>query len=265
MKNQIQSSRVKLENLNKLNDFVYLEVKKHKKHGKSFVLPKFYFTPEDIRRYPWSYKINQYGFRGADWNFKKETIGFFGCSFTFGIGVEHSISDHVNRELNVNTVNLGCPGASFENIAKLFSAFVQHHPLKIAVITLPDVTRIFYPSYDNINNEWLHSNLLANMKNERVLEKIKKSAYRYLNEDVLFSKLADTIDWIETTAKLNDITTFYSSWDDNTAEMVEKLVDYDKIIEYPDILDKARDAGHPGPQTHLVWKNNIIEKIKDYV
>jgi hypothetical protein len=265
MKNQIQSSRITLENLNRLNDFVYFEVKRQNKHGKSFEFLKFSHTPEDVKRFPWTYKINQYGYRGKNWKFQKETVGFFGCSFTFGIGVEHSISDLVSKDLQVEAVNLGCPGSSVDNVAKLFSSFIRYHPLKVAVFTLPDVTRIFYPSYDSNNNEWLYSNLLANMKNERELEKVKKNAYKYLNENLLFSKLADTIDWIETTAKLNNITTFYSSWNDITNGMAEQLINYDQIIKYPNILDKARDLGHPGPQTHISWKTNIIEKIKDHV
>lgn len=265
MKNQIQSSRIALENLNKLNQFVYYHVSEYKKEHQSFEIAKFTTEFSNKKNSSWSYKINRYGYRGNNWNFNRDTIGFFGCSFTFGIGVEHSISDIVARELNVDTVNLGCPGSSIENVAKTFCSFVRHHPLKVAVITLPDYTRLFYPSYDRINKEWICSNLLVNMKNERNLEKVKKSAYRYLNEDLLFSKLADTIDWIETTANANNITTFYSSWNEPTHEMVGQLVDQNRLIRYPNVVDKARDDGHPGPKTNEQWKNNIIEKIQIHV
>lgn len=265
MKTQIQSSQITLENLNKLNQFVYYHVNEYKKENESFELVKFTTEFADLKKSPWSYRINRYGFRGNDWKFEKDTVGFFGCSFTFGIGVEHSISDIVAQELNVNTVNLGCPGSSVENVAKTFCSLSRYHPLKVAVITFPDVTRLFYPSYDQISKEWSCLNLLANMKNERNLEKIKKSAYRYLNEDLLFSKLADTIDWIEITAKANNITTFYSSWNEPTYEMVEQLVDQNRLISYPNVVDRARDNGHPGPKTHKQWKNNIIEKIQSHV
>jgi hypothetical protein len=38
----------------------------------------------------WQYRINKYNFR-EPWNFEAHTpkIGFFGCSFTFGEGIEY--------------------------------------------------------------------------------------------------------------------------------------------------------------------------------
>jgi hypothetical protein len=260
--NQLQTSKIDLENICVLNQFVDYTSETIGSRGKSYKIDKFLLSKEDTVNFPWKYEVNKYGYRGKDWNFNKNTFGFFGCSFTFGIGVKRSISNIVEKNLSMECINLGIPGGSFKNIIKSFAAFTNHHPLEYALITLPEYHRIYYPRIEK--NVCIHSNLLFNyISKDRTTEKIKKNMLKYYNEDLMMSDIADLVDWAETISKIRDIKLFWSFWDPSTYSKCINLVDTNRTVEFPDILDKARDNGHPGPETVNQWSKNVLKRLNN--
>ena len=89
---------------------------------------------------PWQYTINQYGFRDVWRNkAKRPNIGFYGCSNTFGEGVESSKhwTTLLSKHYNMCKYNFGIGGASALRIARTFVATQQVLNLNYAVILLP--------------------------------------------------------------------------------------------------------------------------------
>ena len=86
--NQIFAPQMGFDELGRVNQFVHGALLQNQCVGKPFEIIEFSYLKEpEARNNPWTYKINSNGFRGKEWKFKKGFIPFFGCSYTFGIGV----------------------------------------------------------------------------------------------------------------------------------------------------------------------------------
>lgn len=99
-----------------------------------------------------SYRFNSIGFRGADYNpHAKRSIYVFGCSYTFGIGLNEDElwCHHLHRNYcalhglqpdEVNLMNFGLPGGSNQEIARtaLLQCSVKPPDLAVVQFTLLD-------------------------------------------------------------------------------------------------------------------------------
>lgn len=245
--NQIQSSKITLDNLYLTNEQTKLESQHRNSIGQSYSVPYFNHPEKDQEKDPWDYQINKYGFRGKDWTFEK-TPAFFGCSCTFGVGVQIPASEILADKLQVECIpNLGIPGGSIVNIIKTFVAFINHHPVSDAFIIIPPISRIFLPGYDNVNNEWLYVNYLSNhMRNPR---KYYKSVYKVFTDDITRSYALDYIDWANEVAKTRNIKIHWGTWDKDTHKFLVDSVD--SSFMWHDGHPKARDGMHPGIGSHI--------------
>ena len=221
---------------------------------------------ERSRQYcKFKYLINEIGCRG---NLElKKSIGFFGCSFTFGEGVpEENIFPYlVAKNLGMPFNNLGCNGFTIPQIAHLFHASLQILNFDIAVITLPSPYRFHYvtskgqywPVYPNKDRD------------DEEHEKIRKKVYPHLSSNYLLHQAKDYIIYMQTCADLYNKKIVWGTWCKDTYLLLENLqcnpIKFE--FEYQESLklqgnNIARDNMHPGIEQHSNYSEDIIHRIK---
>jgi hypothetical protein len=234
----IQTSRISLDKIYLQNTQIFYHSLKHNLIGKEYetgvigeISEKYY------KNDPWKYKINKYGFRGSNWNFNP-AVAFFGCSVTFGWGVETPVSDLVEKESNQQALNLGIPGASIVQIIKTFVTIARLYPLTHAFMCLPPMHRIFLPTTTQDYYKW-HSVFSFNSTDKKFF----KNLYSIWTDDVIFSYIVDYIDWANQVAESKKIKIYWTEWGNQTC-LIEKITD--NYFLMPILDTKARDGDHPG-------------------
>lgn len=262
--NKFQKLHITIDSIHELNHFVYTHSFKNKLIGTEYNTTHFHESEYGVEQDPWKYIINKHGYRGNNWSFNKESIAFFGCSFTFGIGVKKSITESVQEKTGVECINLGSPGASSIVIIKTFISFIKLHPIKYAVITLPAIGRIYHPSYDKTTSSWSYSSIVPGYLTPHN-EKIYKTAYTFFTEDVSAAYLYDYIQMAKTVATLSNTKIIWSSWDLETLNFLKSIIDNQEPLPIGDLsVDIARDNMHPGPMVVENWASNISRTIKKH-
>ena len=266
-----QSSRITLATIGSLNPLVALTKAKLYNYrdafvpsnGQSFETLGLDHTLEiNLNNDPWKYNINQYGYRGADWDFKKSPA-VFGDSTVFGVGVPIPAAEMLQQKYNNRVIpNLGIPSGSAVNIIKTFAAFAHLHPMSHAFITLPSIDRFYYV----ISRTWGISlgNLFPVVPHKFIDEKTKDEFFKVWLDGPNVSYALDYIDWAQQIALAYDIKLFWTTWDSvGTAPLLKSAVG-DRFFKYSDINTvDSRDNQHPGTTSHqemadIYW--NIIEQ-----
>jgi hypothetical protein len=263
MSTKLQKLHINLDNIHELNHFVYTHSLITKSIGTEYRSLFFHKKEEKTDTDPWMYCVNKHGYRGNNWSMNNNAIAFFGCSITFGIGVEHNIASVVQRKINKECINMGQPGASALTILKTFSAFIKYYPIDTAIITLPSLRRVYYPTYYIKNNSerWNYESLLPHWIADQQKE-IHKLAFKFFNEDVCSAYLYDYIQMAETVAAISNTRIIWSSWDRDTLEFLNSVVNNQNTISVGDLsVDIARDNLHPGPKFVENWSDIIISKL----
>jgi len=231
--------------------------------GQSFETVELLHLPEvDSKVDPWTYHINQYGYRGADWDFKKSPA-IFGDSSVLGIGVQTPAAEILQGKYNDRVIpNLGIPSGSVVNIIKSFAAFAHLHPMSHAFITLPSIDRFYYTSHQ----EWGVGlgNLLPTWPNPRIENHTRDHFFKVWLNGPNITYALDYIDWAQQIAAAYSIKLFWTTWDSTQTMALLQHAVGDKFFKYPRINNAdARDKLHPGIQSHrdladMYW--NIIQK-----
>jgi hypothetical protein len=269
----IDFSSMKLEDLTDLNFFVNLTTKKLNKFNKIYETTLLEFANEPlVKKFPWKYKINKYGYRDDNWNFKA-VPAFFGCSFTFGIGAEHAFpylfQKKIQKEKNNDSIvipNLGMPGSSFLSIIKSFCAFSNLHPMTTAFITLPLVER--FTMYTNSEGMWncdeviptFHRKQYSTSANQKIVKNISRVWSNGWGE----SFLIDYLHLAESIAKSKKIKIFWSSWDYDTKIILKKYSNSVIDWQYSKSGKPSRDLKHPNQGTHDIMADVFFEYYKKY-
>lgn len=208
----------------------------------------------------WQYKINKYNFR-EPWDFlsTKSKIGFFGCSFTFGEGVEYkdTFANIVSKHFNFNSFNLGIGGSSLQRVARTFSAASKVIDFDYAVFTLPHWHRQMY-----IDDQGKLINLIPHWPHDQ-FEDISKQLTD-LEEEYYVIQAVSYVSWICDLAEAKGIKIILSSWDYPLNDLCKVMHPNLTIDPFPNIDDKcARDEMHPGIKSQRAHADQIIKAIND--
>jgi len=223
---------------------------------------------------PWTYTINQYGFRDI-WRqkAKRPNLGFYGCSYTYGEGVESKKhwTTLVSNRFKFNKFNFGIGGSSALRVARTFVATNRVLNLTHAIILLPSMNRVDYSFiYDKQNRNWTRSVGLLPAINpeygtrhgEEGLLKKHKEIYTAFDDNLFIMNLIYAVSMITESARANNVKIVFATW------CAETLYTLDKINApnlYPNVglnlKDYARDGAHPGPITNQIFTDNITEWI----
>jgi hypothetical protein len=261
MIDKFKKLHITLDNICELNHFVYTHSTKEHMLGKEYSTVTLHAEEPGVINDPWKYQINKYGYRGNNWSFNKDAIAFFGCSVTFGIGVEKDIATVVQENIKTECYNIGQPGASAINILKTFNNFIQYFPVKTAIITLPTADRIHRPEFNDNFSSWTYTNLIPNWINPNNKE-LHHHAYSFFSNDTCLAYLYDYIKMAELTAKILNVEIIWSSWNAETLDFLRSIVHNQKIIPVGNFsVDKGRDNLHPGPIFVKNWSDIIINNL----
>lgn len=229
-----------------------------------------------------NYKINSLGFRG-DWELEDNNyvkIGFFGCSFTYGVGIAEEdlyvtlITNELSKKLGktCKAYNFGIPGAPAGKITRYYSMLSNFIKFDYVICLMPHTGRIEYPIIRN--DKEVSWNIIPNWSETNIQdEKFRLKFYETIDNKFLNSDYIRNINHCETIAKLNNSKIYFSSWDQVSYECLynyyinrdpSKLLPWFQALEYhinPRIL-LGRDGIHPGPRSHLEFSKRALEYIK---
>lgn len=203
------------------------------------------------------YYINEYGCRG-DWKLSPsiKKFGFFGCSFTFGVGVDeqHTFVKIIEQHYdNIECLNFGQGGSSVQRISKLVSTSIRMFDFDTIVITLPSMYRFLVTDNDN--------NYMDIVPNHSVSGKKEVAIYSCFTDLDFKSMYMDYIYWM--LAETRNIKRVVWGTYDSIVYSLLKEHDIKDIVFWDSIIyDKGRDRSHPGIGSHSHYATEIIKRLE---
>ena len=220
---------------------------------------------------PWSYRINRYGFRDV-WKMKpgRKNIGFFGCSMTFGEGIETSKlwTTILAKRLKMNPFNFGIGGSGCARVARTFACVQQVLDLDYAVVLLPHPYRLEYAVKENRrNNTLINKNFLPGQEDPLFID-LHKAIYNIMNDNMAGLEVLRSAITITESAKAKGTKVVFASWDQFAWTVLDQanipnLCTYLFKMLFKEKNDYARDGQHPGPIANEEWANTLYEWIKE--
>jgi hypothetical protein len=229
-----------------------------------------------------NYKINSMGFRG-DWDLVNNDnikLGFFGCSFTYGVGIAEEdlyvtlLTNALSKKLgkSCKAYNCGVPGGSTNKATRYYAMLSNFIKFDYVICLMPHTGRAEYPILEQ--NKGLGWNIIPNWKDlDSKSEWLRLQFYKTIDENFLNSDFIRNINHCENIAKAHNSKIYFTSWDQNTYEYLynyyinrdlDKLLPWWQALEYeinPRML-LGRDGIHPGPRSHLEFSKRALEYIK---
>lgn len=193
------------------------------------------------------YTTNSQRYRAAEWNTIDwcNSILVFGCSQTFGIGVDddQTVCHQLSKMLNVNVVNLGMPGGScmgvWINTQKLLHytisplAVIYNWPAGNRLIELVDDTKnaaagpwMLEYSHKRFGTDWV----------------------MHLTQGLEYAKYA-----VMSAKHSWSCPQIHHTWDADLAKFL-KLPRQVKV-------DEARDCMHHGPMSYTTWAESWADEL----
>lgn len=259
----------------KLNDFNnYVSLYEKEQSLKAIKDKKTNLSMESV-----NYFINNFGFRGR-WNDyelsnEKLRIAFFGCSFTYGVGIDENdifpqiIGKNINKDIDI--INLGFPGGSISKSVRLFRYLVSVYKIDIAIFVFPTHWREEF--IETNDNHVSYTNIIPNFE-DRSFKKWSLF-YNLMDNENMLNNMYKNLTIIELLSKQHNIISLYSSWDRETYSFINEIVsDNTKILPYFKFLESmenitngfARDGVHPGVKTHYTFASEVIDHLqKKYI
>ena len=210
---------------------------------------------------PWQYTINQYGFRDVWRNkAKRPNIGFYGCSNTFGEGVESSKhwTTLLSKHYNMCKYNFGIGGASALRVARTFVATQQVLNLNYAVILLPSLHRVDCAEIRENRATEMQILPWKNPNFSKSQEKKWTDIYATYDNSMFIMNLIYAVSMITESAKAHNVKIVFSSWCGETLYTLGKI---NAPNLYPNLAlktrDHARDGEHPGPESSKLFAEKL--------
>lgn len=232
---------------------------------------------EDVKYY-----INDYAARG-DWSINTPhsdhlKIAVFGCSFTFGVGIDEEGTWHaqvkklLKSDKPIQLINLGYPGGSITKSLKLFKFLTDVYAIDIAIFLLPTHWREEYPEHVNKLGTSFH-NFIPNVNPHGLLLHKWEEFYMFATEQTQIYNAVRSVSHIDAIAKSKNIETYFSTWDfplynylkSNYLTKQQLLPYYEFLENHKGIKDGfARDGNHPGPLSNEHFANQILEHLTTF-
>lgn len=225
------------------------------------------------------YYVNDFGFRGKNQPVIDcdDGLGFFGCSFTFGVGLpeEKHFTKIVGDRLGMTMFNFGIPGASSGRTARVFSLVTRFQRLKYAVVMLPNIGRMEYPS-EQRDGSTILINMLLNFKHlSEEEEALRQRLFSVLPQRYMAYDTVRSITMIELAAKLAGVKVFYTSWDMPVHNLIssyfrdeqDKIAPWFRFVEHDGKSEfkRARDGTHPGDRSSKLFANNLTLFLEKHI
>lgn len=232
---------------------------------------------DDVRYY-----INDYACRG-DWSINTPhsdhlKIAVFGCSFTFGVGIDEDETWHaqvkklLKTDKPIQLINLGYPGGSINKVLKMYKFLTDVYAIDIAIFLLPTHWREEYPEHVNKLGTSFH-NFIPNVNPHGLLLHKWEEFYMFATEETQIYNAVRAVSHIDAIGQSKNIETYFSTWDfplynylKNNYLTKKQLLPYYEFLEnHKGIKDGfARDGNHPGPLSNQHFANQILEHLTTF-
>lgn len=204
----------------------------------------------------------------------KNSIGVFGCSYTFGIGIPYDKTyTHLLQErLGVPVYNFGIPGSGIQKITKSFCSINGFYKLKTAIFVLPSLYR--YEFLKEEGDYFIQEDLIPNYP-PYTLKKTYELLYSEFGDVTFFNEYIKHIHLIKLNAKIHGTKVYFTTWCGVTLDLLKKYnVDYfepakirflesERSHSGEKINDFARDGMHPGLKSHELTCDELYNMIKN--
>lgn len=222
------------------------------------------------------YFINDCGFRG-NWNIgtEQKSIGFFGCSFTFGVGLPEQdvYTTLFSNHLGCKPYNFGVPGGSMNRATRYYSLVSKYQKFDYVVFLVPHIGRLELPRFDEYDNVGYVMNVMPNWQNaDKNEEQYRMRLYSALDDSYFEFDTIRNVNHCVNIAEANNTKIFFSSWDMPTYDLIYDYLGKDSgmILPWFEVLEfqrhtktnLARDGEHPGPVSHSMFLERSIPYLK---
>lgn len=193
-----------------------------------------------------TYTLNSNGYRTPEFDNIpwEEAVVMFGCSNTFGTGLddEDTISQQLSRMLNVHVINMGAIGSSME--FALHNSVILHDlcPTPLAVVYLwPDYTRCVEYCRNSLNHHGSWS-----LEENNFMDAYTKNPHHATTNSLFVQKLAQAL------------------WKNKSRCYEATFAHNNKLLncEVLGHIDFARDMWHPGILSAKKAAETIAKGIK---
>jgi len=239
----------------------------HIPQNKKRLLKKFGWVLPNGKDRALRYKIYEYGFRTPLTD--KPSVVFIGCSNTFGtaLNLEQTFSYKVAESLNLPLVNLGIPGASFDQTYRILKTFLSRLNPKYVFCLIPDATR----------SELITTPTLAKTaknhtgREETVMESI--NLHTYAEKETGLSRYVDYVRYLQKSTLVtleNQLSNYNRNLDalkyicKDTNLITIPTLKYFTHKEKLNILKnygKARDLSHFGEPWHDIVTKDFLNQV----
>jgi hypothetical protein len=260
--------------LNKESNFVFYNEQRDAENA-------IYNIKTHLSLYAVTYYINEYGFRGHwDLMTDKKKVIFFGCSFTFGWGLNEEDQYHtlISNELfdGYEIINISAGGWSTDSIVRFFKYITDFvRGIEYCFFILPPLFRTELP-VDDVLIDYI--TMVVQKENIS-----KKYLHKYENwlelNDELYEKYRTmkNISHIQALAKSNGIKPFIGTYDSYAIKYFNEIVPSEQLLPYFEQYEQesrngygdetlkhkfARDGQHPGVYSNKKFAEEVIKKIK---
>jgi len=193
------------------------------------------------------YTLNSYGYRTKEFNEInwKESIVIFGCSIIFGEGVsdDETLSYFLEKFSGRNVINMGVSGCSNQFILDTILVLIKKYGYPYSVIVAwTGIARTPFYNFNGVNHlgHWVD-------ESDKNMVELYRIMYTEDTHAVITSK--NIIENVRLLLKNNTKYIDCSFIKDNSY--------YTNLLLF-DIIDKARDLGHPGHKTFEKSANRLF-------
>jgi hypothetical protein len=222
------------------------------------------------------YDINELGFRmNTPLEKIRNSVGIFGCSYTFGVGVpnEYIYTNLLNDNLGETICNFGIPGAGIQKITKAFISINSFYQLKKAIFVLPSLYR---HEFIRSKNEVIE--VLDLIHNYRTEENLFQCIYENFDDVTFLNEYYKNLNLIRYNAKIYGTEITFLTWCGKTFDLdrnfnINFIKDKINFIEVNEmngvesnkikVNDFARDGSHPGIRSHKQTFEKIYNILKN--
>lgn len=208
------------------------------------------------------YIVNSNGYRTKEWDDIdwKESIVLFGCSNTFGVGLDEdeTISYHLSKRTGRYVVNLGFPSGSNELIVNNCAAMIKYFGIPYGVVinwTTTDRFRYYTSNDYHELGPWINENSLNGYHFTEYVNLIKLWELTFADPN---NELAKNYYWSTYTDAMLQGRTKYCkiSYFATTAHYTRSMACFE-------IDQGARDKIHPGEKNSIEIAEFLTNELKD--
>jgi len=207
------------------------------------------------------YTFNSYGFRCKE--LSRSGLISVGCSICCGVGVRENerVSAKLANHLNLEDYNIAFPGKSIDYCFRMLDWAVPLFLPKFVFIQAPADSRREhideFGAYDFVPN----GTPIFDGERQRVFQEYRDGYSKIYNAHqnaIHFYQKCRAIEHLLERYKIPWLMLLPKKLTEDVAQLMQKNPRYVKLVGS---IDLGSDNGHPGPESHALWTEGLIQML----